>query len=92
MEKKTGGGDTKGRNKLSKNKNYFYGFNDSLDVLEIKMLQINYVKKRPPLNASHGQPSAARLQLQKTPIASSFHPLLAMHNPNSLSEKKKYQI
>ena len=71
---------------ILKNKNYFYGFNESLDGLEFKML--DYVKKRPPMNASQGRPSAVRLQLQRTPIVSSLHPLPGMYNKNSLSEKK----
>ena len=49
---------------------------------------LDYVKKRPPMNASQGRPSAVRLQLQKTPIVSSLHPLPAVYNQNSLSEKK----
>ena len=63
---------------IVKNKNYFYGFNESLDGLEFKML--DYVKKRPPMNASQCRPSAVRLQLQRTPIVSSLHPLPGMYN------------
>lgn len=87
VEKKKGkGGERERKKSIVKNKNYFYGFNESLDGLEFKML--DYVKKRPPMNASQCRPSAVRLQLQRTPIVSSLHPLPGMYNKNSLSEKK----